>query len=186
MDTEAEARSDQPGMSPRSFEVDRTDQADPNAGFEQLVHRHASGVLATARAITHDHSAAEDICQDVFTRYWAQRDAYDPTRGTIEAWLKVLARSTAIDWVRRETSQQLRAPRNHPNTTEHERHEDTTVDALCLRSAMARLPPDQADAIALAYLHGLSYRAVATHLHISEGTAKSRIRLGLRHLARLI
>jgi RNA polymerase sigma-70 factor (ECF subfamily) len=58
-----------------------------------------------------------------------------------------------------------------------------TATAGRIRSAVAALPAAQRAAITLAYFEGLTYREVARRLDIPEGTAKSRMRLGLRQLA---
>ena len=55
--------------------------------------------------------------------------------------------------------------------------------AKLVRAAVHDLPPLYREAIALAYFYGLTYREVATELCIPEGTAKSRLRLGLRRIA---
>jgi hypothetical protein len=57
-----------------------------------------------------------------------------------------------------------------------------TEAAVVVNQAIASLPPDQREPIQLAFHQGLSYRAIAVHLGIPEGTIKSRIRSALRHL----
>jgi RNA polymerase sigma factor (sigma-70 family) len=57
------------------------------------------------------------------------------------------------------------------------------VTAERVRNALDVLPEDQRRAIQLAYFGGKTYRQVAEVLGIPEGTAKSRLRLGLRRVA---
>lgn len=52
-----------------------------------------------------------------------------------------------------------------------------------VRAAVATLPEEQRQAIDLAYFGGRTYREVAEVLGIPEGTAKSRLRLGLARIA---
>ena len=58
--------------------------------------------------------------------------------------------------------------------------------AGCVRDAVDRLPPEQRDAVVLAYFGGRTYRQVAAELAIPEGTAKSRLRLALAKLDDLL
>lgn len=63
--------------------------------------------------------------------------------------------------------------------------EDAVLNVLLnaeLRAALMDLPYNQREAIELAYLGGIPYRAVAAYLEIPEGTVKSRIRCGLQRL----
>jgi RNA polymerase sigma factor (sigma-70 family) len=59
----------------------------------------------------------------------------------------------------------------------------TAAVAQCVQAAVDELPAAQRDAVLLAYFEGRTYRQVAEILGIPEGTAKSRLRLGLRHIA---
>lgn len=153
--------------------------------FDDLVRRYKPTIWAVARALTRTCEGADEVSQEVFLRYWTRSEAFDPDRGSLEAWLKMMARGIAIDWVRRET--------RHSNLTAagpagwlDERQEERLVSAVWLAEALATLSQVQSTAITLAFIDGLPYRAVASVLNISEGTAKSRIRLGLRHLALLL
>ena len=60
------------------------------------------------------------------------------------------------------------------------------VTAEQVRAEVDRLPADQREAIELAYFGGRTYRQVAEELGIPEGTAKSRMRLGLRRIAQAL
>jgi RNA polymerase sigma-70 factor (ECF subfamily) len=51
-----------------------------------------------------------------------------------------------------------------------------------VRAALDTLPPEQRRAIDLAYMEGLTFRQVAVRTNVPEGTAKSRLRLGLGRL----
>ena len=60
------------------------------------------------------------------------------------------------------------------------------VTAEQVRAEVDRLPREQREAIELAYFGGRTYRQVAEQLGIPEGTAKSRMRLGLARIAQAL
>ncbi|WP_243769929.1 RNA polymerase sigma factor [Amycolatopsis acidicola] len=133
-----------------------------------------------------DPPAAEDITQEVFVRLWERPERFDPERGRLGTWLCTMARSRAIDSIRRTQTREraavAQAQQVHP--------ESDTADLVAhnamvhtVRVAVQRLPEAQRIAVTLAYYEGLTYRRVAEKLGIPEGTVKSRLRFGLRGIA---
>lgn len=131
-----------------------------------------------------------DVTQDVFLRLWQRPERYDPERGALSTYLAVATRHRAIDMIRRRqrrAARERRAVDSVADPVGRTASVDTlalaSVEAGRIRDAVARLPEGQRRAIELAYFGGLSYREVAVEMASTEGTAKSRLRLGLRHLA---
>jgi RNA polymerase sigma factor (sigma-70 family) len=130
---------------------------------------------------------AADICQEVFVSLWNHPDRWDSDRGNLRTFLAMIARRRAIDHLRgtgRRTANEQRAHRSAPAVVPNV---DEAALALVagdgVRRALAALPDPQRRAIELAYFGGLTFRQVAEATGSSEGTAKSRIRLGLRRLS---
>ncbi len=133
-----------------------------------------------------DARAAEDVAQDVFVSVWERPDAFDPDRGSLRTWLGTLAHRRAVDHVRREEARRRRSVKEASRSQTAPDVEEMAmalVTAERVRAALATLPDDQRRAIQLAYFGGKTYRQVAEVLGIPEGTAKSRLRLGLRRIA---
>ncbi|MGH9027470.1 MAG: sigma-70 family RNA polymerase sigma factor [Acidimicrobiia bacterium] len=148
--------------------------------------QYSSFVFGLARRVTADPRAAEDVTQEVFVALWERPQAYDPTRGSLRTWLATLAHRRAVDVVRREEARRRRTEREAARPTSVPNVEESAlalVAAEHVRAAVEALPPDQRRAIELAYFGGKTYREVAEVLGIPEGTAKSRLRLGLRRIA---
>lgn len=133
---------------------------------------------------------AADVCQEVFVTLWNHPERVDPRRGSLRAFLVTVARRRCIDHLRkqgRRGANEERALRANPAPAP-----DVGEAALAMisgqrvRDALEALPPAQRIAIQLAYFEGLTFRQVASATGTSEGTAKSRIRLGLGRLAKLI
>ena len=153
--------------------------------FSAMYDAHAAGVLRTATGILGDAAAAEDVVHEVFLDLWRRPDQYDPERGELEPYLRLKARSRALDALRRTSA----GNRLHERCV-HEIREETAPEPVdptvkpSVRAAVRGLPAPQREAIALAYWGGLSCTEVAEHCGIPLGTAKSRMRLGLARLAR--
>ena len=180
----------QAGRDVRQSQWERTTRDRLIAGEEgalnEIYDQFASFVYGLALRVIGDARAAEDVSQDVFVTVWERPDAFDPDRGSLRTWLGTLAHRRAVDHVRREEARKRRAIKDaaRPETTpDVEEMAMALVTAERVRSALATLPDDQQRAIQLAYFGGMTYRQVAEVLDIPEGTAKSRLRLGMRRIA---
>src|ERR1700742_1760193 len=145
---------------------------------------HERGVYAAAYGVLGDAGKAQDVVQDVFLRLWRRPEAFDPARGELGPYLRLLARSRALDlW--REAQVRARAAERLervtlPQIEEHPWERDH--DGAILRAALGELPAAQREALVLAYWGGLSAHQISRHTSVPLGTAKSRIRLGLARL----
>ena len=155
----------------------------------EVLDRHADRALALARRVVADDALAEDVVQEALLAYWRRPSAYDPARGAFGPWLLGLVHHKAVDAVRRETAQQRVAaasvrgavlqPASAPDPADLAAERST---AGSVRSAVTALPPDQRDAILLAYWGGLTQREIAAHTGTPLGTVKTRMLAGMRRL----
>ena len=155
-----------------------------------MYERHAETVRRAAFSVVRDSALAEDVTQEVFLALWIRPDRYDPERGSFESLLRVMARSRALDAARRAGAIQ----RAHDRLQEQPGGDSAPADpaeavtnelqSRRLRRAVRELPDEQREAIGLAYWGELTAAEVAARGGIPHGTAKSRIRIGLRKLRR--
>lgn len=162
--------------------------AGDEAALGELYDQFSAMVYGLAARVTRDWSAAEDITQDVFVRLWEHPEAFDPARGSLRAWLGTITHRRAVDFVRRAEVRRRYASDavpQRPETPVPNPEEMAVAGAVAksVQAAVDGLPPAQRDAILLAYFDGKTYRQVAETLGIPEGTAKSRLWVGLRSLA---
>ncbi len=186
----AERVSGPGGRDVRPSQWERTTRDRLIAGEEtalnEIYDQFASFVYGLALRVIGDARAAEDVAQDVFVSVWERPDAFDPDRGSLRTWLGTLAHRRAVDHVRREEARRRRSVKEASRSQTAPDVEEMAmalVTAERVRAALATLPDDQRRAIQLAYFGGKTYRQVAEVLGIPEGTAKSRLRLGLRRIA---
>ena len=157
-----------------------------DAALAEIYDQYSSFVYGLALRVVGDARAAEDVSQDVFVGLWERPAAFDPDRGSLRTWLGTLTHRRAVDYVRREEARRRRAERDAARAVSAPDVEELAtamVAAERVRAALDLLPTEQRRAIQLAYFGGKTYRQVAEVLGIPEGTAKSRLRLGLRRIA---
>lgn len=159
--------------------------AGDESAFATLYDEVAARVLGLARRIIRNHSLAEEVTQEVMVEVWRTAPRFDQHRGSGIGWILMLTHRRAVDRVRRSSAQSARdvndasaQPVQEPIDEALLRREETAE----VRSALDKLTDLQREAIELAYYGGRTYREVAVELEIPEGTAKSRLRDGIRHL----
>ena len=165
------------------------DLTDPQE-FSRAFDEHHRSVFATALRVVGDHALASDVTQDVFLRLWRRPRAFDPSRADLGTYLRLIARSRAIDLIREGQSRGRATDRFKVVVSEAEPRTDERPDFVverdddrgAVRTALAELPLPQREALVLAYWGGLTAEEIAQRESIPLGTAKSRIRLGLAKL----
>ena len=160
--------------------------AGDESALGECYDQYASFVYGLVLRVVRDAKAAEDITQDVFLGLWEDPAYFDPGKGALRTWLGTLAHRRAVDHVRREEARRRReeAVLSRITTTpDVEEMALALMTAERVREALDLLPPEQREAIQLAYFDGKTYREVAVVMGIPEGTAKSRLRLGMQRVA---
>jgi len=161
-------------------------QRQDEAALARLYDRYGGAVHGVARRLVRDDALAEDVTQEVFLRLWRRPQRFDPSRGTLRAFLLRDAHGRSIDLIRSEESRRAREEHDAYRSStdapgpEHEVWE--AVRSEKVRAALAALPELERDSVVLAYFGGLSYREVAERLGQPEGTTKSRIRAAMQRL----
>lgn len=151
-----------------------------------FVRRFQRTVFGVALSVVGDSGLAEDIAQQAFERAWRYASLYDPRRGSVRTWLTRIVHNLAVDAVRVRRPAPVDPQDLLPliaaitDTPEHRALAGETSSAL--RSALATLPQEQARAVVMAAMHGLTAREIAEIESIPVGTAKSRIRAAMAKL----
>jgi RNA polymerase sigma-70 factor (ECF subfamily) len=163
-----------------------------------LYERHGGTAYALAAAIVRDAADAEDVVASTFAQLWRGAASFDAARGSVGAWITMMARTRALDALRArrrrtqlheraaaEDDEGLAVPAGgsgEPADVDAERREV----ASAVRASLDALPAAQREAIELAFFQGLSHSDVAAALQQPLGTVKTRIRAGLQRLRALL
>jgi RNA polymerase sigma-70 factor (ECF subfamily) len=181
----------EPGLAPRAMResawkecVGRAAAGD-QSGLSALYDESSALVYSVALRILGQREDAEEVTLDVYTQVWRTAASYDPSRGTVAAWLVMLARSRAIDRMRARGN---RMEREQPmvkffdlevDTPSPEQESESGQRRRRLLAALATLAPEQREVIQLAFFSDLTHGELARQLGQPLGTVKSRIRLGM-------
>lgn len=157
------------------------------AAAGELFERFASRVYGLGVVMLGNDAAAEDLVQDTFVKLWRSAERYDASRGKLETWVLLVARSLAIDALRRRVLDARTVERSTPaseTATDPSPEELAELVDLSARArrAMSDLTPGQRAALELAYFGGKTSAEVAELEGIPLGTAKTRIRSALLKL----
>lgn len=158
--------------------------------FSAMYDAHHRGVYGAAYRILGDQAKAQDVAQDVFLRVWRNPTKFDARRGELGSYLRLMARSRALDLWREgqaagRASDRLKLVVAHGEPRVEERPSvmaERESDRSAVREALRALPDPQREAVVLAYWGGMTADQIAKRAGVPLGTAKSRIRLGLAKL----
>jgi RNA polymerase sigma-70 factor (ECF subfamily) len=166
--------------------IDRIVERDERA-LEALYDATAGRVLGAVRRVVRDSALAEEVVEDTFWQVWRQAPRFDAARGRAVTWLLAIARSRAIDALRRD---QRFA---HDELPEDDRIDDAAgLDPrellqsdrarAALLGALDALDARSRQLVSLAFLRGLTHEEIAAQCALPLGTVKSLIRRALQQL----
>jgi RNA polymerase sigma-70 factor (ECF subfamily) len=159
------------------------------AAFAQFYDRFSPGLFSFVLKMVRDEKEAEDILQEGFAQVWRRADTYDPARSSAFTWAVMVFRNKAIDRIRVRQRRQRVTDLAIEQSLSSPVSDDLSASApelreehAMVRTALAQIPDDQKQVIALAFFGGLTHEQIAEKLAAPLGTVKARIRRGLLKL----
>lgn len=145
-------------------------------------------VYAFVLRITRHPPLAEEVAADVYLQAWQQAERYDPGRGAVLTWLLTIARSRALDHLRKSDPAELTGePEALLDTLDS--GEPDPQDLLlaverqsAVHAALEKLRPVQRRLISLAFFQGLTHQEIAAHTGLPLGTVKTHLRKAMQVL----
>lgn len=167
----------------------RAAAADERA-MTELYDRYGTLVYTVAYRIVGQRADAEEVVVDAFTQAWREAARFEAERGSVAAWLTMIARSRALDLVRargrRERLAADAAAGPHADSGEPDAPASDLAEdderRWVVKLALEGLSAPQRQAIELAFFEGLSQSEIAERLNEPLGTVKTRVRLGMQKL----
>jgi RNA polymerase sigma-70 factor, ECF subfamily len=125
------------------------------------------------------------VLQDVFMQLWRKPEAFDANRGSLAAWLAVIARHRAIDALRKRKPATDISEVVIALDLDLEAEAGRKIAIAKVRAALAAMPAEQRKAVELAFFEGLTHSEVAAKTGEPLGTVKTRIRSALQSLRKV-
>lgn len=164
-------------------------QCGDQRGLNQLHTAFRRTVFVSAMFIVRREEMAHEVVSSCFMQVWKNAARYDPARGTVVAWLMLIAKSRSFDALRRANVVWHRelSPQDGDPLLRHEAEVESEPSAHLARKvrcrrlqrALLRLSPMQRQVLSLTTLDGLSQDEASRHLQLPLGTVKSHARRGL-------
>jgi RNA polymerase sigma-70 factor, ECF subfamily len=177
----------------------KPDQSDAlNDAVAALYDRYGKLVYSVAFLAIGRVDTAEEITQDVFVRVCKNAGSYQEEKGKVSSWLVQITRNRAIDELRHSSSRTETAQVEWPEDARQEYifglftpdHPEEIVEKSLRDNSIYRLvgqlPLQQRQVLALAYFKGMSHNQIAALLKEPLGTVKSRVRLAMHKLRKLL
>jgi RNA polymerase sigma-70 factor (ECF subfamily) len=163
----------------------RTKGGDQQA-MTELFDQYSGMVYSVAMRVLNDPGQAEDVVQEIFFQVWRNPNAFVAGRGSLGAWLAVMARNRAIDSLRRrrptDSVDDVVLASNSDLGSEVERNRMMEK----VRGVLRDLPQEQQKSVELAFFEGLTHSEIAARTGDPLGTVKTRIRSALMTLRKAI
>ena len=162
--------------------------ASDQKALSELYDLTVSRIFTMARSITRNRQCAEEVTEDVYWQVWRQALRFDAQRGTVMAWLLTLARSRALDHLRRSDAALARPEARNLIDESADPHADpaqllsTSQTEQLLAAALQILDSKPRQLLALAFYRGLTHEEIAAQTDLPLGTVKSNIRRALATL----
>lgn len=161
------------------------------AAIDALYSEYGGTVFGYLMRALGDRTAAEDVHQQVFAEIWERTDTYDPERAGLLTWILTVARSRAVDHLRRGSRRpeprdpagvaalaDARAAKISPD--------DLMIERWRVAHLLQRIPREEAELLRMRFYQDRNQREIAELTGIPLGTVKMRMVQALERLRELI
>ncbi|MGE3165021.1 MAG: sigma-70 family RNA polymerase sigma factor [Planctomycetota bacterium] len=155
-------------------------------GFELLYDRHVDSVYGLILRIVKHRGDAEDVLQEVWIQVWRRAASFDPERGAVVAWLFTIARTRALDCLRRHGGKPRGMDPLPVDRLEEVPRAMVEGHALDVRAALDAIPARERKILEIAYFDGLTQLEIARQLNAPIGSVKTWMRRGLLRLRSIL
>jgi RNA polymerase sigma factor (sigma-70 family) len=172
------------------------------AALRQLYDLTSRKLYGVALRVVSNPAHAEDVLQDAYLNIWRTAESYQSALSPPMAWMGLVVRSRALDFLRKRTSERaLNGPEFDEATTQAAQTlagdfqnaapnpMDTSMasqQAWALHECLRKIEAQPREVVTLAYFQDLSHSELAARLRLPLGTVKTWVRRSLDELRRCL
>ena len=164
-------------------------QNQDRVAFAELYERYAPKIKSFVLRLGADGMTADEVVQESMIAVWRRAETFDKEKASVSTWLFTIARNKRYDLIRR-SQRPIPDPADPAFEIQGEIPQDEKVDMSRrqdrVRAAIAVLPAEQAELVRLSFFEGKAHSTIADELDLPLGTVKSRVRLALGKLRKVM
>jgi RNA polymerase sigma factor (sigma-70 family) len=171
--------------------IDSGRRAESESALRELYDLTSSRLYGVAVRVVSNREWAEDVLQEAYLNIWRIAADYRAALSPPLAWMGVIVRSRALDFLRRRASERADAGVDFDGLAADTMAGDSpdpldasqaSEQAWALHECLGKLEARERELVSLAYLRDLSHRELAQRLRLPLGSVKTWIRRGLEQL----
>jgi RNA polymerase sigma-70 factor (ECF subfamily) len=155
--------------------------------LDVLFRRYSRWVLGTASRVLGDPTEAEEVVQEVFLYVYRRSEFFDPSKGSMKAWISRITLSRALDRKLSLARRRVYAGADIGSLevqaeTDLDREIETKLSRQHLERALAELTQMQRRTIEFFYFEGLELKEISERLREPLGNVRHYLYRGLARL----
>ena len=153
-----------------------------------ILEKFGDALYGVIYRMVQSEAIAKDLMQDACVKIWKNGDKYDPNKGKLFTWLLRIARNTALDTIRTDKFKRQQTSESIEQTVFNSvaHSEEMQIADAGLQRVIRKLDEKYRQVIDLIYLQGYTQQEATKELDIPLGTVKSRVKIAIRELRKLL
>lgn len=169
--------------------ITRLLQKNDQTAITLIYENYSASLYGVIYKIVQSEESAQEVLQDCFVKIWQNSSKYNSEKGRLFTWLINIARNSAIDKIRSapfRRARELQSMFDKDGLQKEIGLSHIIIADMGLQKIISALKEDHRILIDLIYFQGYSQREVEKMLLIPLGTVKSRLRIAIRELRKML
>ncbi len=154
-------------------------------GFEHLFHSRYAELCSYANVFLNDLDAAEEIVQDLFVKFWENRENINIS-SSVRSYLFRSVRNSCLNFIKHkkieETYKQYNEEQRESGTVSVDDEFEGSELEIQIRKAIDQLPPKRKEVFIMSRFEGLKYKEIAEKSGISVKTVENQMGKAIKFL----